>query len=199
MPNSTSSDHTTERVTTLLRELIRDYGNIVESTFNPSYDDEAEAEYRRIFGVASRAECFITHRRVNPARGDHLYAVRQYHRHTGRCGVDSRWNRINTYYNDTRDYKVFRANDSQGNLVVDKDIGYQDLTEEELNHFDEDKKIIYHKVTEWKAYLQRRNVHLSFPLSSEIGQHIRDIVQQGLEQIQQTSLSLLTAQNSTTT
>lgn len=193
MPDRTNTSHTTIRTTTLLRELIRDYGNLIESTINPPYDDKADAAYVRIFSVASREECFITHKKVLPFKGDHLYAVRQYHKHTGRCGFDSQWNRINASYSDTYDYKVFRAYDSRGKLVVNKDIGYQDLTEEELNHFNEEKQSIYRKVTQWKAYLQRRMVHLSFPLPVQVNQKIKEMVQNGLGQIQQTVTSLLLA------
>lgn len=191
MTKSKVSQHTTSRTTTILRDLVRDYGNTLEANVNPDYDDAADAKYTQIFGV-SRKQCFITFKNVNPVGGDHLYAVRGYYRYTQRYGFDSMWNRINTYYSDTQDYKIFKVVDSQGRVLVQKDIGYEELTEDELLYFPEKKQEIYWKVARWKAYLRHRKVQLSYHIPDDLNTQIIKVVHDSLNQLQQSVVQLIT-------
>lgn len=136
---------------------------------NPAIDNESMLMKQKIFGNIN--ECFITNRK-NVGVGDHLFAIREYEKSTNKCGFDDEWNRIPVDSTINKSYKIY--NFKNGNK---KDIGYQILTQEEINELleehDEGKKLngykltrlqIYFKIRLWIEYIEKRGVSLYYIL-----------------------------------
>jgi len=147
--------------------------------------DGARAKKEELFG---KNDCFITGEK-NVGVGDHLYAIRQYAPVTGEYGMNDDWNRIPVSGSINKNYKNFMFADGHS-----KDIGYEILTEEELEELRKEKedgikdeklkkklekyKIsrfeIYKKIREWIDYVEGIGIKLSFPFDTHDRKFMED-------------------------
>lgn len=133
---------------------------------NPEFTQEDLKKKLEILDVKDMKECFVTGKQSKGV-GDHLYEVNGYHRYTGKRGINDKWNLLPVTGEKNKKYKKFHF--MMDNKIVKKDIGYQDLTEEELLYLissenEEEIKMaeVYLKVNQWKSYVKSRGASLCF-------------------------------------
>lgn len=133
---------------------------------NPLFTDEDLKMKLEIFDIADKNSCFITGK-VCKGVGDHIFEINGYYERTGRRGINDPWNIIQVCGNLNKSYKVFKFNIS--GINIKKDIGYQDLTDDEhyyllsSNNSEYIKMgIIYEKIKNWKIYVKSRGATMSY-------------------------------------
>jgi hypothetical protein len=134
---------------------------------NPEYTVKDEQKKCQILEIPNTKTCFIT---GNPSKGtgDHLYEINGYHRFTNKRGVNDLWNILPVCGTSNKTYKKFKFTLPDGTFV-NKDIGYQDLTTDELLFLSQSTEsylisyaLIYSKIKEWNEYVKSRNAIICY-------------------------------------
>ena len=97
---------------------------------NPVYTEEDHQKKLEIFEIPDDRTCFITGYDSNGV-GDHIYEINGYYRYTNRRGVNDNWNIVPVVGSRNKSYKKIKF--TIDGSKVKKDIGYQELTDEELD------------------------------------------------------------------
>ena len=149
--------------------------------------EKSDSEKKKyIFGDLHK--CFITGN-TNIGAGDHFFEINGYYETTGFKGKDNNWNKLPVSGNINTSYKIFTI---FKNPTSDKDeiinIGYQKLTEEQINQLNNDPREIekdnklklpqnkggkgylitrlelYNKIQNWLSYCESKNIQLKYKL-----------------------------------
>tara|TARA_Y100000389_G_scaffold106063_1_gene102984 strand:+ start:854 stop:1669 length:816 start_codon:yes stop_codon:yes gene_type:complete len=102
-----------------------------------------------IFEISRDNICIITGQKSNGI-GDHLYEIRGYYKATGHYGSETQWNILPVIGSENKKYKK----------MAGKDIGYQELTDEELTTCSESQRELYVKIQKWKQYCKERGANI---------------------------------------
>ena len=176
---------------TLQRAAIIDITRRLETILNPPFEEKDKIRKLEILGISTLRECFVTNKPLTKSgRGDHLYEMRGYYSKTGEYGLESKWNMLPVLSTLNTQYKKFKT--------VDKDIGWQTLTQEELDQCTEHERDIYDKVSKWKAYVASRGAVLSCSLSHELTTEMNTDIQYSINLMTQTMnriVAILTKSN----
>ena len=142
---------------------------------NPKYTSEDHQKKLEIFDIPDHKTCFVTGLKSN-GTGDHIYEINNYHKYTGRRGIDDQWNIVPVVGSINKKYKKIQFTMLDGKLVK-KDIGYQKLTEEEklyLLQSEDDTHIdfirVYSQLEKWNQYVVERGAVMSFVEPNEFKQ-----------------------------
>ena len=142
---------------------------------NPEYTKEDNQKKLEIFDIPDNRTCFVTGLKSN-GTGDHIYEINNYHKYTGRRGINDQWNIVPVVGSINKKYKKIKFTMSDGKLVK-KDIGYQKLTEEEklyLLQSEDDTHIdfirVYRQLEKWNQYVVERGAVMSFVEPNEFKQ-----------------------------
>ena len=146
---------------------------------NPKYTSEDHQKKLEIFDIPYHKTCFVTGLKSN-GTGDHIYEINNYHKYTGRRGIDDQWNIVPVVGSINKKYKKIQFTMLDGKLVK-KDIGYQKLTEEEklyLLQSEDDTHIdfirVYSQLEKWNQYVVERGAVMSFVEPNEFKQIRRE-------------------------
>lgn len=133
---------------------------------NPVYTEEHHKKKLEIFEIPNNRTCFITGDDSNGV-GDHIYEINGYYRHTNRRGVNDDWNIVPVVGSKNKSYKKIKF--TMDGSKVKRDIGYQELTEEEqlfLLQSENEEHIkfmeTYMKIMKWKEYVHRCGAVMSY-------------------------------------
>lgn len=133
---------------------------------NPVYTEEDNKKKLEIFEIPDNRTCFITGNNSNGV-GDHIYEINGYYRYTNRRGVNDNWNIVPVVGSRNKSYKKIKF--MMDGSTVKKDIGYQELTDEELifllqSENEEHLTLVetYMKIMKWKEYVERRGAVMSY-------------------------------------
>ncbi len=138
----------------------------LEKNPNPEFTQEDLNKKLEILEIKNNNECFVTGK---PAKGvgDHLWEINGYFRATKKRGIDDNWNLLPVTGEKNKKYKKFDF--MINNKRVKKDIGYEDLTEEEYLYLISSENVeeikmaeIYQKIKKWKDYVKTRGARLNF-------------------------------------
>lgn len=141
-------------------------GIYLEKNPNPKFTIEDQKKMLEIFEIPNTKTCFLTGKPCKGV-GDHIYAINEYYRRSGRRGINDPWNIIPVCGERNKNYKLikFKLNGVQ----VKKDIGYEDLTGEEAcyllssdDNMELEMGVIYYKVYMWKKYVKSRGAVISY-------------------------------------
>ena len=166
------------RSTTIQRDLVRDIDNRLQ--LNPEFTTVDRAVRDALFDPT---RCFVSGKPLKPsATGDHLYEVRNYHRVTGRYGVDAQWNRIPVHHSVNTKYKVFEIALPSG-ITVKRNVGHETLTNEEYEACTPKQRFVYDLLQHWKAYVGYRRAHLSYALPQATSERMNEVVRRALAMI----------------
>ena len=118
---------------------------------NPKFTDTDRVEKCKIFGIKDTKTCFITNENSKGV-GDHIFEINGYSKYTnGKHGTDDEWNTVPLVGRINKSYKIYKFEGYQ------KNIGYQELTAEELEKCTDEKREIYNKIRNWKKYVNSRD------------------------------------------
>ena len=159
------------RKTTLLRDAVLDTHKLLGKTFikNPEYKEEHEMHKRAIIG--HKKECFVCRisNKDTPlgksAKGDHLFEIRGYYAQTGMYGIDDKWNVLPVCVKHNVKYKK----------IKNKNIGYEKLSDEELDTCTNKQKTVYFKIQRWLEYTQDNNVKLAIKYPPNVEYEIEKV------------------------
>ena len=168
---SKSKSYLMRREADSLYYMCKDYINLYDKMFNPSFTDDDFNMKLKIFGIDSPKQCFVSGIKSGVGVGDHIFEVRGYHNPTGMYGSNSQWNLVPVTQSKNSGYKKFKFHDG-----TTKDIGYQTLTEYEYNQCNDEQKTIYNKLNKWKEYVKSRDAKICFKFSDELEQRIYNTV-----------------------
>ena len=120
------------RWSTINYELTKVFSVVESIGINPVFTEDDYKKKLEIFEIPNHKTCFISGEK-SKGRGDHIYEINGYYKYTQLYGIDDRWNTVPVKVSLNKGYKKlkFIMNGKQ----IEKDIGYQDLTEEELTFF----------------------------------------------------------------
>ena len=134
---------------------------------NPPFEKKDREEKLKICGLvgAPKKTCAICGEQGQLSEGDHLWGRLEYYTKTKKAGiVKSKWNILPVCSRTgcNKSYKKITLTNG-----VKKDIGKDELTEEELNLVSSKDKKAVDIVRKWKAYAKSRGAVLSFGLDEE--------------------------------
>ena len=143
---------------------------------NPEFTEDDRKKKCEIFGIPNDKTCFITGKPCK-GTGDHLFEINGYANKTnGLHGTDDEWNKIPVIGAKNKSYKTKFGKNKK------KNIGYQDLTDEELKECTDEQKIYYQKIKLWKEYVKKRGASLTWKLT-ENEQRLYDIKKKEYENL----------------
>tara|TARA_Y100000389_G_C17445292_1_gene511192 strand:+ start:185 stop:1042 length:858 start_codon:yes stop_codon:yes gene_type:complete len=143
---------------------------------NPKWNDGVDdyKKYYEIWGVHSQ-NCHISGNVLTRgSMGDHIFAVREYFKDTGRCGLNTQFNRImvESRYNKTWKKISFQNKVTDIGLIDLKELNY--LVTNNLDQIIENKLFSIKqqqdfcmKMLEWRKYVKKRGVKVSTILPKE--------------------------------
>lgn len=126
---------------------------------NPPFTKQDLKQKLKICGVPDLQTCLVTRQKKGVKVGDHVYETKGYFRRTGCYGVDDEWNTLPVCGAKNMSYKVFRH--------VNKNIGFQTLTNRELQKCTREQRRIYKIIKSWKRYVKKRGAKMSFKLTTK--------------------------------
>jgi len=132
---------------------------------NPEYTVDDNKKKLEIFNIPNNKTCFITGLASN-GTGDHIYEINNYHKYTGRRGINDQWNIVPVVGSVNKKYKKIMFTMPNG-VSVKKDIGYQELLEIEQNSLLRNDATIYRQLQDWKQYVTKRGAKMSFEETPE--------------------------------
>ena len=167
---------------------------------NIPFDEAAERKRCEIWGPNWKTTCAWTGTHIPTGKGlsiDHLFPIRGAYGNSrnsktgwldgGLRGSDSPWNRVMVLKQLNSGFKIFNHMADHG---WKKDVGYQDLTEEELGQCTFQEQLFYKKLDLWRAYARSRGAHYHWKFSKEtniaLDEHytfIYDLLERGLDNI----------------
>jgi hypothetical protein len=139
--NSTKIEHLS---TEIRARIIRDFIVECDNKHQIPYTKDDDLIKNQIFGIKNSKTCILTDTSYQVNVGDHMFPTLSTFKRTGRYGSSSLWNiiPITQRYNIT--YKRFKFN----NHV--KDIGYQELTDQEYKQCSKERQQLYDKFILWR-------------------------------------------------
>ena len=96
---------------------------------NPIFTQDDLNKKLEILEVESIKECFVTGNQSKGV-GDHLFEINGYFKNTCKRGFNDKWNVLPVCGDKNKNYKKF--NFMMNNILIKKDVGYEDLTNEEF-------------------------------------------------------------------
>ena len=134
-------------------------GRCYDNPNQPIFNEYDKLIKNKIFNLG---KCLNCNKKITKGtKGDHLYAINEYHKITNQYGSNTKWNLIPICGRCNKGYKIFDTNNGK------KDIGYQNLTKKEINKLPKKKKVLYNKIQEWKNYVKLRDAKLSYKFKEE--------------------------------
>lgn len=128
--------------------------------YNPIFEDRDLNKKLEIFGIPDIHTCFISGTTQQGKGGDHLFEINGYSNITDFRGVDDEWNMIPVSSKYNVSYKIIKF--SMNDKIVKKNIGYEELTDEELSCLEESDRTIYEKISAWIKYVSKRGAIIKF-------------------------------------
>ena len=125
---------------------------------NPTFTREDLKKKCEILEIPNCKTCFITGKECN-GKGDHLFEINGYAKVTnGLHGVYDDWNTVPVIGSMNKTYKT---------KYNDKNIGYQELTDNDLLQCTDEQKTIYNKIQRWKEYVISRGASLTWKFNDQ--------------------------------
>ena len=132
------------------------------SHLNPEFTKEDRIKKCEILNIANCKTCFITGEKSKGV-GDHLFEINGYAKFTnGKHGTYDEWNTVPVVGKLNKSYKKFKFKNG-----TTKDIGYQELTQEEFNECSDKNKVIYIKIINWKNYVISRKASFYWEMTEK--------------------------------
>ena len=139
-----------------LIQLIYFIGHIT----NPEFTEEDRKKKCEILEIPNEKTCFITKSKCK-GTGDHLFEINGYAKYTdGLHGTYDEWNTIPVIGSKNKSYKTKYG-------ASNKNIGFQELTPEELLLCTKEQQDIYNKLQKWKLYVKEHGASLSWKLTEK--------------------------------
>tara|TARA_B100000902_G_scaffold362665_1_gene381120 strand:+ start:276 stop:851 length:576 start_codon:yes stop_codon:yes gene_type:complete len=127
---------------------------------NPEFTEEDRKKKCEILEIPNTKTCFITKIKCK-GTGDHLFEINGYAKYTdGLHGTYDEWNTIPVLGSKNKSYKTKYG-------INNKNIGFQELTQQELSTCSKEQQDIYNKLQQWKLYVKRRGASLSWKLTEK--------------------------------
>ena len=148
---------------------------------NPPFKKEDLEKKLKICGVSKWKMCAICRRDGGVSQGDHIWERKGFVKETGYYGiVKGKWNTLPVCGACNHSYKEIILTDG-----TEKNIGRDDLTEEELELVEpEDVKKVT-MVSNWKAYAKKRDAVLRFRLTKVQEKYIENLERRIFANIEQ--------------
>ena len=156
------------RLSTIRYEMTRDFIEYYTSDTIPEFTEDHATKLMEIFQIPNMQTCIVTGEKVAKGKGDHLFEVRGYLKKSGKVGIEQKWNMLPVSGTENTRYKKFKFTDKLGKKYT-KNIGFEELTEEELAKCSDREKSLYQMIRRWFAYCESQNVKLGWemPKSAE--------------------------------
>jgi|GEM_PF-3569397 hypothetical protein len=181
------SSNVRSRNSTIRYEMTRDFIANYTSKFIPGFSETDEAKMLEIFAIPDMKTCVVTGQKVSKTGGDHLFEVRGYYKKTGKVGIEQKWNRLPVTNDQNKRYKKYQFIDENEKKYT-KNIGYENLTEEELKMCDEGQRELYQNIQTWIDYCDTRGVELGVEMPKDAEEKMNiaieeaiDILEKGIE------------------
>jgi|TARA_B110000495_G_C22959092_1_gene562125 hypothetical protein len=140
---------------------------------NPEFTQEDFKMKCEIFEIPDNKTCFVSGVLSN-AFSDHIYETIDYFKYTEERGINDNWNLVPVCGEYNKTYKNFKFTLEDGEKVK-KNIGYENLTDDELLHLMSSTNNnhiqmaeIYVKIFTWKLYAEKKGAKLSFKETPEM-------------------------------
>ena len=162
-----------KRKTTLAYEKMKDIVDLKDIN-QPIYTPEDDKKKQKIFGYVNGESAF-SNKRVNPNKGDHIYGIRERVTRDGIVGSNTKWNMISCSSSENSGKDCWKKV-----KPLNKNIVYDNFTEEEILTFDSITKEKYQKFLQWKKYAESRGASLFYTNMKEIDEKIQNKVEKYL-------------------
>ncbi|MDB0004595.1 hypothetical protein N9E21_01850 [Candidatus Poseidoniaceae archaeon] len=169
------SSNVNSRKSTIRYEMTRDFVANYTAKFIPEFSDEDELKMLEIFNIPDLKTCIVTGQKVAKTGGDHLFEVRGYYKKTEKVGIEQKWNRLPVTTDENKRYKKYDFVD-ENHKKYTKNIGYQKLTEDELEMCDKQKKDLYNNIQNWVDYCDNRGVKLCVKMPTNAEKHMNTAI-----------------------
>jgi hypothetical protein len=140
---------------------------------NPPFTKEDFKMKCEIFEIPDNKTCFVSGQSANGV-GDHMYEINGYFKYTEERGINDNWNLVPVCGEYNKKYKIFKFTLKDGEKVK-KNIGYENLTDDELLYLMSSTNNnyihmaeIYVKMFTWKLYAEKKGAKLSFKETPEM-------------------------------
>lgn len=171
--NMKKTTNVMKRKSTLAYEKMKDVVDLKDID-QPIYTPEDDAKKQKIFGYINGQSAF-SNKKVNPNKGDHMYGIRERVSIDGIVGSNTKWNMISCSSSENS------GEDSWKKVkFLNKNIVYDNFTEEEISNFDPITKENYKKFSEWKKYAESRGALLFYTNMKNIDEEIQKKVEKYL-------------------
>jgi hypothetical protein len=149
---------------------------------NPPFTRESAEKKLEICGIQDETTCACCGEKISgKGQGDHVWGRKEYHKYNGRYGIiDTPWNKLPICTKCNPRYKKITLTDG-----TKKNIGRDDLTEEELKLVDPEDVRKVTMVSKWKAYAKKRGAVLCFHLNKVQEKYIADLKERVIISIKQ--------------
>jgi hypothetical protein len=144
---------------------------------NVIFTPDHQIAKEEIFGIKNNKTCILTGETEGVSKGDHKFPIRGAFKKSGRYGSISPWNTIPISSKKNSKYKLFK----HGNLK--KDIGFEELTDEEYNECTENEKNIYNKFIKWNDYCKKFNAITSWKFTDETNNEIEKNLEKTIQDL----------------
>lgn len=141
----------------------------------PTWSPADTAEMCRIFEISDKNTCIITKKSKGVGRGDHVYDVCKNLWSDGILGSDHLCNRLPVTGALNAGYKIFPGKHPETGKArkfqcsgVSKNIGIEELTDEEIKELLPENLDLYRKFQQRKEYLKRRGFKDHYVLDKKI-------------------------------
>ena len=171
------------RLSTIRYEMTRDFMAHYTANKIPEFTEENEEMMLKIFQIPNMETCIVTGETIRKSGGDHLFEVRGYLRKTGKCGIEQKWNRLPVSTGQNVKYKKYKCHDKTGKEYK-KNIGWEELTEDEFNQQTDDMKERYLQIRKWMKYCQSQGVSLGWELPEEAVNEMEKSISIAMENLQ---------------
>lgn len=177
IPEASKKNNISGRLSTLQYEAIKDYINKNYEINQPKFEEkdkkakieiwELEKEKKNKNGEIEKyySSAFCDDKN-NINKGDHIFGIREGLKIIGVIGSDSLWNMVPCTQKENVSWKNIKVHEKNKNLV------YDNFTQEEIDSFDEDTLIKYNKLNKWKKYCNERGAKLFWINGIEINKII---------------------------
>ena len=129
---------------------------------NPPFTQVDRIKKCEILNITNCKTCFLSGEKSKGV-GDHLFEINGYAKFTnGKHGTYDEWNTLPVVGRLNKSYKKFKF--ENGNT---KDVGYQNLTQEEFKDCSKSNQLIYIKIQKWKKYVISRNASLYWEITEK--------------------------------
>ena len=150
------TSYITKRIGTQQAAAMKDFIRNMKDIYQPHFTKEDEEKKREIWNYEKNYSAF-SNAKCNSHKGDHIYGIREGIKNYDISGSDTLWNLIPCTGDENSGTMCWKKiPNSKKNLV------YDTFTDNEIQNFDENIKIKYYKLQNWKNYCEKRGAKLFY-------------------------------------